>query len=729
MFKYILLFSNLFFAYGFKCFTPSDVAKNGLVSFEKNVYDISKYNHPGGQSYLKRCIGKPLEPFFYSNSYYFHLQSYSNTRADLSKIFVGKLSDVCEEPKPQNKTTKLPDKIVNNFDYSNVQYNQNFLSWRLNNDETMDVKFITSLKNNDWCSFNFSKNNEYTILVKNKTMVSSPQFLLYKTFRYNTKNDMVTFFFGISNNQTNIKKSGSCQIEILKGKGNITLSTSKFTLNLFSGLVNKEGEIKGVVSYDDENEINVFVSTSIVFFFMLLIFLVITSNKNNILFNHYYGKYPIGLIIFIIIYLLWYIGILTYSFTNENRTLIRLGHFVSLNLMLNILPITRNSIWVVLFHLSHERLLIIHRLMGVFCLLSVLIKLITAIILYNINSLFINNEFDTSLFGTLASFSIILTSFLSIPYIRKNAFELFIYSHKILFLITIIMSSLHSLISLYCFLPSIILYFADLVLRVFNTHKAIYSQLKIGGSGDFNTSCVFISVELDKKIKINPGSYFFICYNDVSKYQYHPLSVLSITEHSLTFCAKDMGENSWARKLKQFDFKNLTNIDRLTDKTVWLQGPYGHQTIDYNSSKYSHIIGIAGGIGITPIISILQDISDKQNREKNIVGDKKRVFFIWIVSHVSLVTPFSSYIKKLDLSCIEIKIYITQNVIMDIHLIPYVNIYNKRPKIDYLINEILLENNIINTEIGIMCCGPKSLSQDVIDVCNIHNIDCSIEMF
>lgn len=721
MFKYLLLFSNLFFGYGFKCFTPADVFKNGLVSFENKVYDISKYNHPGGQSYLKRCIGKPLEPFFYSNSYYFHLQSYSNTRADLSNIFVGKLSDVCEPPIIQNTTVKIPDKIINNYDYTNVQFNQNFLSWRINNDETMDVKLITSIRNYDWCSLNFSKNNEYTIMVQNKTLISQ-QFLLYKTFRHNTKNDMMTFLFGIFTNQTNIKKSGSCLIEIKKGKGNRTLSTSKFTLNLFSGLVNEENEIKGVISHDDENEIYVFISTGITFFAVLIIFLVTTSNKNNILFNHYYGDHSLGTIIFILIYLLWYIGLLSYSFTSKNKILIRLGHFISLNLMLNILPITRNSIWVVLFHLSHERLLIVHKVMGICCLLAVLIKLVTVIILYNINSLFLYDELDTSLFGTLASFSIILTSLLSLPYIRKNAFELFIYSHKFLFLITIIMSSLHSLISLYCFLPSTILYFVDLALRIFNTHKAMYSQLKIGGSGDFNTSCVFISVELDKKIKINPGSYFFICYNDVSKYQYHPLSVLSITEHSLTFCAKDMGEKSWTRKLKQFDFKNLSNIDKLSDKTVWLQGPYGHQTIDYNSSKYSHIIGIAGGIGITPILSILQDISDKQNREK-------RIFLIWIVSHVSLVTPFTSYIKKLDLSFIEIKIYITQNVIMDTHLIPYVNIYNKRPKIDYLINEMLLENNIINTEIGIMCCGSKSLSQDVIDVCNIHNIDSSIEMF
>ena len=715
MFKYILIFTNLLFSYGFKCFTPSDVFKNGLVSFENNVYDISKYNHPGGQSYLKRCVGKPLEPFFYSNSFGFHLQSSSNTRPQLSYLFVGKLSDVCEI---QNNTTTSPGgQIKRKYDYLNIEHNQNFLSWRIN-DETIDMKLITYMKSYDWVSFDFSKDDyENTISIQNKTIMSD-QFLLYKTIGFN-KNDVMTLTFGILTNQTNMKTSGSCQIDIEKGKGNKTLSSSKFTLNLFSGL---ESEINGVISYDDDKEIYVFISTTVTFFVVLMIFLIIASNKNNILFNHYYGEYPLGSIIFISIYLLWYVAILSYSFTDKNKILTRLGNFISINLMLNILPITRNSIWVILFHLSYERLLIVHKVMGICCLISVLIKLITVSILYDLHSLFLYDELDKSLFGTIASFSIILTSFLSIPYVRKNAFELFLYSHKFLFLITIIMSSLHSLISLYCFLPSIILYLVDLLLRVFNTHRAIYSQLKIAGNGDFNTSCVFISVELDKKIKINPGSYFFICYNDVSKYEYHPLSVLSKNEHCLTFCAKDMGKDSWTHKLKQFDFQNLSNIDKLTDKTVWLQGPYGHQTIDYNSSKYSNIIGISGGIGITPILSILQGISDKQNKQK-------RIFLIWIVSHVSLVSAFSSYLKKLDLSFIEIKIYITQNVIIDVNIIPYVNIYNKRPKIDYLINEILLENDIINTEIGIMCCGPKSLSQDVIDVCNIHNIDSSIEMF
>jgi predicted ferric reductase len=159
-------------------------------------------------------------------------------------------------------------------------------------------------------------------------------------------------------------------------------------------------------------------------------------------------------------------------------------------------------------------------------------------------------------------------------------------------------------------------------MRHIHTHKAIYSHFKITGNEKNGTSCIFIHITLLNPIKVNYGSYFFICFKDVSSFQYHPLSLISEYNENLIFCAKDRGPNTWTNMLKRHDSSIEKNI--LMNKDIYLQGPYGHITIDYTKDKYKYIFSVAGGIGITPIISVLQDINylyeNKKNQSKIING-------------------------------------------------------------------------------------------------------------
>ena len=71
----------------------------------------------------------------------------------------------------------------------------------------------------------------------------------------------------------------------------------------------------------------------------------------------------------------------------------------------------------------------------------------------------------------------------------------------------------------------------------------IYSRIKNVGYN--KSSSIFIELSLMKKIKIFPGCYFLLCfYNDISKYQWHPLSLITNDKNTLSFCAKDNGGNS-----------------------------------------------------------------------------------------------------------------------------------------------------------------------------------------
>ena len=432
--------------------------------------------------------------------------------------------------------------------------------------------------------------------------------------------------------------------------------------------------------------------------------------------------------IFSVAYFIWWTSLLIYSFLSPkiNDILFRTGLWISLNMGSVLIPITRNSIFLVLFNISYDHIIHIHKYIAILCFISVWIKLIVVIIYKGFSFLIIPINNTTTggspLMGTICSLSIILIFLLAMPFIRNKLFELFYYSHRILAFITIISGTFHYLMTLYYILPPFLLYIIDLVIREYHTHKAIYSYLKVVGSEKDNTSCVFIHITLLNPIKVNYGSYFFICFKDISRFQYHPLSLISEHNENLIFCAKDRGENTWTNKLKKYNISDGKSL--LKNKHIYLQGPYGHVTINYEANKYKYLISVAGGIGITSVISVLQEINHLYVNNK--LDKIEKIYLIWIASHYSLVKPFFSLLHKLE-NIFDINIYITRESFNNED--NQFKIIYEKPKISYVINNIIDTYKIVNNEMAIISCGPKILSNDLITLCSNLNIDISNENF
>jgi NAD(P)H-flavin reductase len=446
------------------------------------------------------------------------------------------------------------------------------------------------------------------------------------------------------------------------------------------------------------------------------------SIKNYTINLRYFGIFSIGSFIFLFSYTLWWLIFCIYTFLTEysNEILSRQGFWLNLNFITVLLPITRHSVWLYLLNLPHNQIVFIHKYTAFLCLLSVIIKLLSVICCYDTQFLFKINSDDggNHLAGTLSSIFVILSSVISNNIIRKKFFELFYYSHKILALLIIITASLHYIIVLYYILPAIILYIVDIFLRYKNTYKANYSHLQIIGEEKNNTSCILIYVELLQKIKINPGSYFFICFENISTTEWHPLSIMLETNGNLLFCAKDMGKNTWTHKLKEYDYSINKKGSILDNRKIYIQGPYGHISVDYKN--YENIICVAGGIGITPIINVLQDID--YNKYQKI----KKVYLIWVITNSSLIKPFNFILEKLNKNLVEIQIYCTnKNDIEDVEL----DIKYEKPNISNVMHSYLQDNCIENINTCVLCCGPTSLSNDVIKTCSRVNITYSNENF
>ena len=82
----------------------------------------------------------------------------------------------------------------------------------------------------------------------------------------------------------------------------------------------------------------------------------------------------------------------------------------------------------------------------------------------------------------------------------------------------------------------------------------------------------------------------------------HPFSIASSAERKgrVEFSIKELGD--FTRRIKQIQ----------ADETAWLEGPYGAFSID-RCSRATGFVFIAGGIGISPIMSMLRTLADRSD--------------------------------------------------------------------------------------------------------------------
>lgn len=641
----------------------------------------------------------------------------------------------------------IPSNIINEFN-NIVEYNDIFFAWtindnlisvgaqtRINNCEKLFSLGFNSANNSDvinavgdkFCNFNIDsfKLVDGVYLIKQNYLIDKNVYI---------ENDTMIIKFSRLLNTGNIN---DVQI-ILENDVNILYSINDiknpplynfFTVQFLKNIVRKK--------HPDWSYIEpVIISAS---FFTIFVLSLLIACKNISCFKFFnkeielcFSKFfTIGEIVFILFYLIWWISMLIYSFANKDEIILRLGLWISLNLSFILLPISRNSIWVIFFNLSRDKLLLMHRFMSILCLISTIIKFIAVLIFYKpifLIQLLNPATGGSPLAGTLSTFAIILCSLLGLPVIRKKFFELFYYSHRILSLLSIIFGSWHYVKTFYYVSPSIAMYIIDLIARFFHTKKGIYSKLQHIGDIKFKTSCNVINITLKEPIKTYPGCYFFICfYKDISRFQWHPLSLISNNHDNLVFCSKNMGHDTWSGRLEKFTDIAKKDSNFLINRKVYIQGPYGSSlNSKYKSNIYKNIIMVSGGIGVTPMISIMKDIDELYFCKK--LKNLQKVIFIWIIPHESMLDYFKPIFLSVDKNLFDFKIYVTKkhtpDQIIDIDIEFPVLI--GRPDIVKLLNSNL--KNTINKNL-VLTCGPNSLTDDVHSVCSILNVDIFCENF
>jgi NAD(P)H-flavin reductase len=706
------------------CYYPQDIVIKGYTTYKNKVYDISNYNHPGGSFTLSKAKGKALEPFFNDPKYDFHLSSTSNTFPDLDKLYIG---DLC----PDEDLTKYQSISFNNFIFRYILNNNSIkirgespllyptkqwigIGFPIKPNEMTDSLAIVgifdseNITNNAVKAFYIDasiKTNPVNIWQNQKVNITFNESIKFEnkkiilTFSIYNKTAITNFIYSIGNKFTPQYISK----HIIKGSFSIEQCFVNQCL-----LPSEPTETSTIMEDEDNFATNMIMSiASLCTFFILFLSTLILTHSHNFLYcmrNIPSFGIPIGSFYFCVMYFIWWISLLIYSFSDPTYTIYRLGIWICLNIAASLLPITHNSLWVIFFKLSYERLLNIHKFISILSIISVLIKFIVSFIIYCPTFLLYYRPF----MGIVASFFTFMIFLLSLPYVRRKNYELFLYSHQFLCLAIIISSSMHYILCLYYFLPFILLYLIDLGLRFKYTQKA--TKWKITTIPD--SPCIFLSLTIDtSKMTPRPACYYFIKIDKVSKVELHPMSLLFHDSTHMLFCIKDMGEKTWSNQLRLLNNKA---------SNVYVQGPYGHLTVDYKQNYFEYILLIAGGIGITPFPSIINEINELHFLKK--IPKMKKVILIWVIQDFSMLEQMRRYLTVDIYSITDIHIYITKNSINSVYDYSKYTLHHKKPNIKRTIKSFYKEYSI-NTETScILSCGPKGLCDEIQEYCNEKNI-------
>lgn len=181
----------------------------------------------------------------------------------------------------------------------------------------------------------------------------------------------------------------------------------------------------------------------------------------------------------------------------------------------------------------------------------------------------------------------------------------------------------------------------------------------------------------------------FVKIPSISKFQWHSFSITSsssVDEHTMSVIIKSQG--SWTSSLHDLINDELeSDSDRMKSIPIAVEGPYGPASTDflrcfnitfhvvdlvfvicrihlhiYIFCRYDSLLLIAGGIGITPFLSILQEIAAPRNSGNNF---PTRIQLVYVVKKsqdvcvLNLVSPLilNQSAEQLHL---KLKVFVTQ---------------------------------------------------------------------
>lgn len=236
-------------------------------------------------------------------------------------------------------------------------------------------------------------------------------------------------------------------------------------------------------------------------------------------------------------------------------------------------------------------------------------------------------------------FALLLLVFASSYFRRKHYNGLFIYLHWLFIIGFIVFGWLHNAILI---IYGTFIIIIDVVLRIFDNQ---FRTCKITNIKMLDYDRV-MKIEFEKKnFSYRAGQYVFIRFPDLGYFEFHPFSLSSYPGSGKT-CSlhiKSSVGGNWTDKLAVYMKLNEGKEDWYKNIRVQIEGPYGELTLSKELYRYEHVVFIGGGIGVTPLDSMFnQLITDLLGGNIRREAKTKSIDFVFTTRSRSLITEFAS---------------------------------------------------------------------------------------
>ncbi|TMW60600.1 hypothetical protein Poli38472_000642 [Pythium oligandrum] len=332
-----------------------------------------------------------------------------------------------------------------------------------------------------------------------------------------------------------------------------------------------------------------------------------------------------------------------------------LGYNCVYNMAFLFLPATRNSAWMEFMGISYANGMKYHRWLGVLTLVTGVGHGLPFYFVWAHQDVLYEKSmpcFDCSLdwyssgyptwfnvFGEISLIFMVILGVTSLPWIRRRMYETFYYSHY-LFIPCVVFAVLHWGPIVWWILPTFMVYLVDRVVSSTNALAPVQVEECVVLSDDILKIVVTRSSERDGNFQV--GQFVYLNVPAISKWQWHAFTIGSsprTSATSFTILLKALGD--WTDDLMKYahecELKKETPV-------MYVDGYYGSSLEMYD--QYATLCLIGGGIGVTPLFAMLEDIAALLDESAQ-QWPTRKVHFVFTFRELSLLEEIHPVLQKL----------------------------------------------------------------------------------
>ncbi len=255
------------------------------------------------------------------------------------------------------------------------------------------------------------------------------------------------------------------------------------------------------------------------------------------------------------------------SFASDPKLL--LGHLTSVHLALSLLPVTRSSVFHLIFAMPYERAVAYHRYCSRLTYLFMSLHGYSMIAKYHLTwrALKATDDLDHGdgvVWGTATFICVTAMVVTSLAAVRRQTYEVFYYVHLALFLPAVTFAAKHSTYFRYWLIVPLALLLIDYARSLMRTHGGVKLQRARLIQGERDR--VALLTLLLPNWQWEGGNYLMLYAPGVSLWQWHPYSVCGYRrretgEAEVDVCVLDSGSGTWSAQLYELLAEKAVDVE------------------------------------------------------------------------------------------------------------------------------------------------------------------------